>query len=324
MTRHGGTRRWSVRPRSRAWPRALPWLALAGIGALLSGCGPQYVLLHPAGRVGRSELHLMLLAAITMGVVIVFVFVLQAIAAIAFRDTERRRAPYTPEWHGSRRLEVLWFVIPTLMLTVIAVPTVRQTYALARLPQKQDPLVIDVTSLTWKWLFEYPSQQVATVNYLVIPTGKPVLFKLTADSAMNTFWVPQLGGMEYTMPGEVLPLWLQSDTPGTYWGHSDQFSGTEFEKMFFTVKAVPPAQFAAWATQVHGAAPPMTMRDYRRLLVFGTVGQESYSAYPAQTFPAAANGFTLVGGRYIPAVAGAQGSAHLSMGAGAGTQAPPA
>ena len=301
-------------------------LALARSGAgvvaalLLGGCGKQYVLLHPKGPVGQSELHMLLLASAVMGVVILFVFVLLAIALIRFRDRPGRKAPYVPEYAENKRLETLWFVIPAVILTIIAVPTVRLTYGLAHLPPKRDPVVVDVTSLSWKWLFEYPAQHLATVNYVVIPAGKPVLFKLTADSAMNTFWIPALGGMEYTMPGEVLPLWLQANEPGTYWGHSGNFSGVDFEKMFFTVRVLQSAQFTRWAAHARRSAPPLTAQAYHTLLAFGTTGEHTYSSFPAQTFPSEANGFSLKGGHYVPVTGG--GSAPMPMGLSADAGSP--
>jgi len=251
------------------------------------------------------------LAGAVMAVVILFVFVLVAWAAVRFRDVPGRRAPYLPDWHGSRLLEVVWFAIPVLILTVIAVPMVRDTEALARVPAASDPLVVDVTSLSWKWLFEYPQQGVATVNYLVIPTGEPVLFELTAHSAMNTFWVPALGGMEYTMPGEVLPLWLEASHPGTYWGHSGQFSGLEFERMFFEVRAVTPAAFARWVSAVRRTAPPLTRTGYEALLRFGTTGQATYRSFPPGTFPAVSHGFSLEGGQYVPTTGGGWAPMHM-------------
>ncbi|NMP20886.1 cytochrome c oxidase subunit II [Sulfobacillus harzensis] len=271
-------------------------LVAAAAGLLSTGCGQQYVMLHPAGPVGRQEMHLMILASIAMAIVILIVFVLFFYALIRFRDKPGNTAPYRPDWHGHRGLEILWWVLPAVLLTVIAIPTVKVTYALDRIPKAKDPVVIDVTSLTWKWLFQYPGQHVATVNYVVIPSGEPVLFELTANSPMNTFWVPQLGGMEYTMPNRVLPLWLEANKPGTYWGHSGQFSGTQFEKMFFNVKAVPPAQFKAWAQKTASTAQPMTNADFKQLLKFNTVGVETYGNYPKDTFPSVASGFTLTGG----------------------------
>jgi heme/copper-type cytochrome/quinol oxidase subunit 2 len=234
-----------------------------------------------------------------MGIVIVFVFILFGITVWRYRDRPNNPHPYLPNWHGSRWMEILWFVVPAVLLTIIAVPTVQTTYALSTLPKSKDPLVIDVTSLDWKWLFQYPGQHIATVNYIEIPTHVPVLFELTADSPMNTFWVPQLGGMEYTMPGRVLPLWLTASKPGTYWGRSANFSGTEFEKMFFHVRAVPEATFRTWANATRRTATPMTLADYHRLLKFNTVGTETYGAYPSQTFPEKTHGFTLKGGMYL-------------------------
>jgi cytochrome aa3-600 menaquinol oxidase subunit 2 len=297
-------------PRRRLRPF---WAALGPATALLlTGCGRDYVLLHPQGPVAAQELHLLVLASLVMAVVIVFVFVLLAVAAIRFRERPHREAPYTPDRADDRRLEVLWFVVPVAMLAVIALPTVGETYSLAHLPPRQDPVVVDVTSLSWKWLFEYPGQHVATVNYLVMPAGEPVLFELTADSAMNAFWVPALGGMEYTMPGEVLPLWLEADRPGTYWGHSGQFSGLGFARMFFQVRAVPAARFAAWAARVRRTAPPMTAAAYRQLQAFGTMGQRTYSSYPPSSFPALAHGFGLAGGDYVRVTGG--GTAPMAMG----------
>ncbi len=274
-------------------------LLLAGlaVGLLATGCGPQYVVLHPAGPVGRSELNLMVLSAAAMGLVILAVFILFAIVIIRFRERPGNRAPYMPKWEGQPWLERLWFLVPAILLTIIAIPTVQVTFALSHVPRGKDPVVIDVTSLQWKWFFEYPGQHIATVNYLVIPDREPVVFKLTADSPMNTFWVPQLGGMEYTMPGRVLSLWLEASHPGVYWGHSGQFSGLWFEKMFFTVRAVKPAAFNAWVAKARRARP-LTLADYHRLLRPTTARVATYGSYPADTFPSVANGFTLQGGMY--------------------------
>jgi heme/copper-type cytochrome/quinol oxidase subunit 2 len=279
--------------------RALVLAAIA-VGLLSTGCGQQYVVLHPVGPVGEKELHLMELAAIAMAIVIVIVFALYFYAIIRFRDKPGNTAPYRPNWHTNKWLEVLWWVLPAVLLTIIAIPTVQVTFDLAHVPKSKDPVVIDVTSLTWKWLFEYPGQHIATVNYLEIPTGVPVLFELTADSPMNTLWIPQLGGMEYTMPNRVLPLWLQADKAGVYRGSSAQYSGVGFEKMFFNVKAVPMKTFDAWAAKVHATSSPMTMVVYHQLLQHDTMGPALYSRYPRDTFPTIASGFTLTGsGMYM-------------------------
>ncbi|MDA8345432.1 MAG: cytochrome c oxidase subunit II [Thermaerobacter sp.] len=281
------------------WSRLLLPLTVVTTGLLASGCGKQFVVLDPQGPVARSELHLIETTAMAMGVVVLFVLVLFAVTVLKFRDRPGNRAPYIPNWSGSRRLEFVLFAIPVLIVVYIAVPTVQQTYALDRLPPTKHPLIIDVTSLDYKWLFQYPKQGVATVNYIDVPVGVPVLFELTANSPMNTFWIPQLGGMEYSMPGRVLPLYLQADKAGVYWGRSANFSGRGFVHMVFHVKAMPPAEFSRWAQGLRTTAPHMSMQDYRQLLAVGTAREESFSAYPAGTFPTATHGFTLKGGMYL-------------------------
>lgn len=281
------------RQRPRWLFRAFP-LAIT-LSVLLSGCGRQYVLFHPSGPVGTTEFHLLILATVAMLVVIIPVWVLFVITLIRFRDNPKHKGPYVPKWQGSRLLEIILLGIPLIIVTIIAVPTVQKTYALDRLPPKKDPIVINVTSLDWKWLFQYPGQGIATVNYVKIPAGTPVLFRLTADSPMNTFWVPKLGGMEYTMPGEVLPLWLSANKPGVYLGRSGQFSGPGFVHMHFQVDSVSKSAFAQWVNQVKHTAPAMTLADYHSLVRVGTTGPKTYSSYPSGIFPTKTHGFTLTG-----------------------------
>ncbi len=94
-------------------------------------------------------------------------------------------------------------------------------------------------SLDWKWLFIYPDQGVASVNELVVPAGVPLHFTLTSASVLNTFFVPQLGSMIYTMNGMATELYLHADDPGTYHGLSAHFSGDGFSDMHFAVRALP-------------------------------------------------------------------------------------
>jgi cytochrome o ubiquinol oxidase subunit 2 len=117
------------------------------------------------------------------------------------------------------------------------------------------PIRVQVVSLDWKWLFIYPEEGIASVNALTVPVGTPVSFELTSSGAMNSFFVPQLGGQIYTMAGMVTRLDLQADSPGTYRGFSAQYSGEGFADMRFAVDAVAPDEFAKWveATRATGA-----------------------------------------------------------------------
>ena len=275
-------------------------LILLGIGLLATGCGKQYVLLHPAGPVAKSELGLIYLSGGAMIFVILLVLVLFTIVLVRFRDKPGNKAPYHPLWDHNRKLELFWVGLSLIIVIVISIPTVQKTYALDKLPPAKDPVIIDVTAIQYKWLFEYPQQHIATVNYINIPSGVPVLFKLTAQAPMNTFWVPRLGGMEYTMPGEVLPLWLEAHKPGIYPGRSGQFSGRGFVHMTFNVRAIPMNRFHSWVNQVQKENHPLTMSDYNRLVDRHIwVSPATYSGFPVSTFPTTDHGFTLHGNMFI-------------------------
>lgn len=271
------------------------------LGLAVSGCGRDYTVFHPAGPVAQSELNLIVLSTVVVGIIILLIWALWGYVLIRFRDKPGRKAPYWPTWRHHRVLEVLVFIFPVVALIIIAVPTIRKTYALAHIPAaRRPPLVIDVTSLDYKWLFEYPQQHVATVNYFYMPVGRPVLFELTAHSPFGAFWVPNLGGMEYTMPNRVLPLWLEATRTGIFDGRNANFSGKDFWRMAFKAHAVPEGQFKSWAEGVRQHAPKMTDADWQRLQQFTVVPAFSYSSYPANTFPERPTEFTVHGLYYTP------------------------
>src|SRR5207302_276184 len=147
------------------------------------------------------------------------------------------------------------------------------------------PLRVQVASLDWKWLFIYPDEGVASVNYLAIPVGTPVSFELTSSGVMNSFFVPQLGSQIYTMAGMVTRLELQADHPGTYRGLSAQYSGNGFADMRFSVDAVSAEDFARWVAATRSAGLPldqpigMGATAFMVLLVAGILGWVTLKGY---------------------------------------------
>lgn len=274
-------------------------LAIAPVAALLlTGCGSRYLVLSPAGPVGRQELDLILLSMKLLALIIIPTLALLFYIVWRYRDRPGNRAPYTPEWSEHRTLEIVWWAIPILIVAVLGFYTARTTFALVDPPNKDaEPVTVQVLSLDWKWLFLYPDEGVATVNYVKIPVGVPVDFELTADAPMNSFWVPQLGGQEYTMPGMAMRLWLQADHPGTYYGHGANFTGEGFAHMGFDVVAVPPAEFDRWVTDVKSAAPALTKERYAELKAPGLTAEAQYSSFPAGLFDEVV---WVNGGRYMP------------------------
>src|SRR5207237_9715278 len=127
------------------------------------------------------------------------------------------------------------------------------------------PIIVDVVSLDWKWLFIYPDQGVASVNQLVVPAGTPISFRLTSATVWNSFFVPQFGTMIYTMPRMTTRLNLKADRAGVFEGLSSHFSGDGFSGMRFKVHALPPRQFAAWAQSARGNGPALDGAGYAEL-----------------------------------------------------------
>ncbi|MCL6631734.1 MAG: ubiquinol oxidase subunit II [Alicyclobacillus herbarius] len=269
---------------------------------LLSGCGPEYMVLNPAGPVGRQELHLIILSTVLVLIVIIPVLLLMLYIVWRYRDRPDNKAPYQPHWAENKTLELVWWGIPIVVVGILGAFTVRTTYALVKPPENNvKPLTVEVVSLDWKWLFLYPNQHVATVNYCEIPTGVPVQFELTSDAPMNSFWVPQLGGQEYTMPGMAMRLWLQADKAGTYYGHGANFTGEGFAHDQFRVVAVSDDDFNAWAAKVKQNAPALTKAGYAKLKQPSVMGEATYSAFPNGLFNATV---WADGGQYMPGMFG--------------------
>jgi cytochrome o ubiquinol oxidase subunit II len=238
--------------RRAAGMRRIPCL----LALLLSGCAGG--VLDPHGAVGAAERQVTLNALAVM-LVIVVPTILVAVAFAWWFRASNPRAQRRPHFAYSGRVELIVWSIPLLAIVFIGGLIWSGSHRLdpfAPLQSPGKPLEVQVVSLDWKWLFIYPEQSVATVNQLVVPTGVPVHFSLTSGSVMNSFWVPQLGGMVATMNRMATQLSLQADDAGDYYGESAQFSGDGFSEMHFLVHAVSADEFGRWlsATRQSGAA----------------------------------------------------------------------
>lgn len=265
-------------------------MALSAMAAL-AGCEKsKLIVLDPQGPVGQTEYRLIVLSAILVAIVVVPVLLILVYIVYRYRDKPGNTAPYQPNWGDSKVLEAIWWGIPILIIGVLGFYTVKETYALAKPPVTDTkPLTIQVTSLDWKWLFQYPDQKIATVNYVEIPAGVPIQFVLTSDAPMNSFWVPQLGGQEYTMPGMAMGLWLQANKPGEFVGRGANFTGKGYAHMNFRVEAKPQAEFNDWVQQVKRTSASLSKEDYSNLTRPGLSGEAAYSSYPDGLFEETVN-----------------------------------
>lgn len=206
---------------------------------------------HPAGQIAMKERNLMYFAMLLSLLVVIPVFTLTVFIGVKYRSTNKK-APYQPEWDSNRKLETLWWCIPLALILVLSVVTWNSSHQLdpyRPLVSQAEPLTIQVVALDWKWLFIYPDQNIATVNTLHVPVGRPVNFQITSDGAMNSFWIPQLGGQIYAMAGMTSQLHLTADKLGTYRGVSANISGDGFAGMKFDVVATGRSDFDTWVSR---------------------------------------------------------------------------
>ncbi|GGD58567.1 ubiquinol oxidase subunit II [Paenibacillus nasutitermitis] len=256
--------------------KGLRRLAVAGVltavPVLASGC-TSMVVFDPKGPVGEQQRDLIVFTMLLCLVIAVPVFAITAWIIWRYRDKPGNKAAYQPKWEHSTKLETIWWGIPIVAIVILAIVTGIYTHRLdPAKPLKSDnaPITVQVTSLDWKWLFQYPDQGIATINTLVIPENTPVKFDLTSDGPMNSFWVPQLGGMIYTMSGMATTLHLQADEVGDYFGTGANFTGREFAKMAFTTKAVTQDEFDGWINEVKSKGGALTDEAYQQLVKPGT------------------------------------------------------
>jgi cytochrome o ubiquinol oxidase subunit 2 len=107
--------------------------------------------------------------------------------------------------------------------------------------------------MDWKWLFIYPEQGIATVNELVVPVDQPLRIKVSATSVMNAFYVPELAGMVYAMPGMEITLNAVQNKPMQSFGISSNYSGAGYSDMKFAYRGVPQGDFDGWVQSVKSA-----------------------------------------------------------------------
>ena len=232
---------------------------------LTSGCNRG--ILDPVGPVASAEKTILINSTAIMLAIIIPTMIATVVFAWWFRRGNRN-ATYRPDWEYSGAIELVVWSIPALTIMLLGGITWIGSHDLEPskpLKSATAPIQVEVVSLDWKWLFIYPDQGVASVNQLVVPARTPINFRLTSATVWNSFFVPQMGSMIYTMPRMTTRLNLQADRTGVYDGLSSHFSGDGFPGMQFKVHALPPEQFALWAQGARGAGPSLDGRAYAEL-----------------------------------------------------------
>ncbi len=228
----------------------LVFIAVIAVSALYIS-SHSIAVLDPKGMIGEKERDLIITASLLMLIVVVPVFVFALFFAWKYRAGNKAR--HEPDWEHNYIAEYCWWGVPLFIVVILAVITWKSSHELnpfKPLDSTTKPLTIQVVALEWKWLFIYPEQGIATINFVQFPEKTPINFEITADAPMNSFWIPQLGGQIYAMPAMRSKLHLIANEVGSYRGASANISGEGFAGMVFTAKSSTDADFNQWVLSV--------------------------------------------------------------------------
>ena len=240
----------------------------------LSGC--DWIVMKPHGDIAQQQAELIVTSTLLMLLIIVPVIALTLFFAFRYRQSNAE-ATYEPDWDHSTRLELVIWGAPLLIIIALGAITWISTHKLdpfrpldrisesKPLPADVKPMEVYAVSMDWKWLFIYPEQGIATVNELAAPVDRPIRFRLTSTTVMNTFYVPALAGMIYTMPGMETQLNAVINNAGIYDGLSAHYSGSGFSGMRFKFHGLSNEDFAAWVEKNKAGGNALTRADYLKL-----------------------------------------------------------
>src|SRR5688572_23980513 len=223
----------------------------------------------------------------------VFILVEGALVYSIFRFRGRPDDPEPSQIHGNTTIEIIWTLIPALILAAIAVPTVKGIFETNRTPA--GAMTIEVIGHQWWWEFRYPDADVVTANEMYIPAGRTVELKIISADVIHSFWPPRFSGKQDVFPGRETRLWWKADSTGLYPGQCAEYCGIQHARMAFHVRSVTPDEFDAWVAQMKtrgprkppGAAAPAPAGDSLRTAsagakVQGPARDTAAPAAPAQ------------------------------------------
>jgi len=196
--------------------------------------------LNPASPQARQVLDLFQIVLVVAGVI--FSVVAGLVVAAAVRYRRRAGDPLPRQDEGDTRLELVWTVIPFLILVGLFGLSVRTMHAVDPPVHDRQP-DLEVTAHQWWWEGHYPRTGVTVANEFHLPVGQTLLLRFHSGDVVHDWWVPRLGRKVDIFPNHPTHLWLEIDEPGTFLGTCDEFCGAEHAWMRIRVYGeTPPSQ----------------------------------------------------------------------------------
>ena len=256
-------------------PKTLRNIFSTAIGiVLLSGC--DTVVMSPSGDIAAQQANLIVWATILMLIVVVPVIFLTLLFAWRYRSSNKN-ATYAPDWDHSTNLELVIWAAQLAIIIALGALTWVSTHQLdpyrpidrisegKPVPDNVEPLIVEVVAMDWKWLFFYPEQGIAVVNQLAAPVDRPIKFKITSTTMMNSFYIPALAGQIYAMGGMETQLHAVINEVGSYDGFSANYSGEGFSHMRFKFLGMSEENFEEWVAKVKTEGDELSRPVYKVL-----------------------------------------------------------
>ena len=234
-----------------------PLLCLTRAGVV--GCSPDHypqTALRPIADFGRIGDDIQ--TTTFKWAVVVFVLVEGALLYAIFRFRGKPGDPEPAQIHGNTTVEIIWTIIPALILAAIAVPTVRGIFQTNATPDRAMRSRSEVIGHQWWWEFRYPTLNLTTANELHVPVGQTISLRMETADVVHSFWNPRFAGKRDVFPNRETRLWFKAEEAGEYPGQCAEFCGIQHGRMAFRVRAQSPEEFQAWAAhmQTLKAQPP--------------------------------------------------------------------
>jgi cytochrome c oxidase subunit 2 len=231
-------------------------MLLCALVLALPACAGHYPqsTLKPLGDFARMVDHLLTTTVLWAAVVFVLVEGLLIFVILKFRG--RPNDPEPKQIHGNTMVEIVWTMIPALILAMIAVPTVRTIFKSYELPTGPDVVEVEVIGHQWWWEFRYPKEGLVTAGELHVPVGRPVALRMTTADVLHSFWVPQFAAKRDVFPGRNTVLYFRAEVPGNFSGQCAEFCGVQHGRMAYRVVAQPEAEFEAYLEELRATGAP--------------------------------------------------------------------
>ncbi|ODA67228.1 Cytochrome c oxidase subunit 2 precursor [Methyloligella halotolerans] len=208
---------------------------------------------------------------VTAIIVVITLFVLVLLGWVMFRYNEKRN-PVASRTSHHTMLEVVWTIVPILILVAIAIPSFRLLFAQYDYPKAD--VTINATGHQWYWSYEYPDEEIqfdslmladnqlkegqprllSVDNEVVVPVGKNVLVQVKSTDVIHDWAMPSFGIKVDAVPGRLQTTWFRAEKEGTFYGQCSELCGRNHAFMPIAVRVVSEEEYAKWVAETKEAA----------------------------------------------------------------------